>query len=109
MPFTLPAETKEGLSKSTMGVYKTRLNRIAEFGIDSLQKLLTKSRHTIRIINALVKRELISEGKTKEQIDKEKRQLRRNYLNAIFYVLPAEVRNTPNPYYKDFQSAKDAY
>ena len=109
MPFTLPAETKEGLSKSTMGVYKTRLNRIAENGIDNLEKLLTKSTHTLRIINMLVKRELISEGKTQEQIDKEKRQLRRNYLNAIFYVLPAEVRNAPNPYYKNFQTAKDPY
>jgi hypothetical protein len=109
MPFTLPAETKEGLSKSTMGVYKTRLNRISEFGIDNLEKLLTNSKHTLRIINILVKRELVSEGKSQEQIDKDTRQLRRNYLNAIFYVLPAEVRNAPNPYYKNFQSAKDPY
>jgi hypothetical protein len=100
----------DAYSKATIKMYRMRLNKLSKYGITDLDQLLGKPRETLDAIKERIKAELgDTDDKSQEQIDKETRQIRRNYLNAIFYVLPASVRADNNPYYQDFQSAKDAY
>jgi hypothetical protein len=97
-------------SKATIKMYRMRLNKLSKYGITDTAQLLGKPRETLNAIADRVKIELgDTDDKSQESIDKMTRQIRRNYLNAIFYVLPAHIRADNNPYYQDFQSAKDAY
>lgn len=103
MSFTLPEvystliesgkRKGEPKSKGTINVYKNRLNQIAAAtGVDTLEKVIARPFTVINFIKG-IEQEV---GETDETYLARKR----TYFSAIFMILPPEVKNRPNMYYK---------
>ena len=112
MPFTLPPvystliesgqRKGEPKSKGTINVYKNRLNQIADAtGVDTLEKLIARPFSVIKFIKGV--------APLAEESDASFRAWVRTYYSAIFMVLPPEVKNKPNMYYKANKVIKDPY
>ena len=104
MPFHIPESAKkysrsgEPLSKHTISVYKSLLNKLANQGWDDMNKLLQFQTDVIKYIDTL------------DDTDSDAaRQLKRRYLSAIFFVLDASSIDDKREYYDAFQKAKHNY
>jgi hypothetical protein len=111
MPFTLPPvystqiesgkRKGEPKSKGTINVYKNRLNQIANAtGVDTLEKLLARPFSVIEFIKGI--------APIGDESDEVFRARKRTYYSAIFMVLPPEIKNTPNMYYRANKKLQDA-
>ena len=111
MPFTLPPvystliesgkRKGEPKSKGTINVYKNRLNQIADAtGVDTLEKLMARQKKVIKFIKGV--------APMGDESNEAFRARVRTYYSAIFMILPPEVKNTPNPYYKANKEIQDA-
>jgi hypothetical protein len=111
MPFTLPPvystliesgkRKGEPKSKGTINVYKNRLNQIADAtGVDTLEKLIARPFSVIKFIKGVAPMGDESEEAFRARV--------RTYYSAIFMVLPPEMKNTPNMYYKANKKLQDA-
>jgi uncharacterized protein YlzI (FlbEa/FlbD family) len=111
MPFELPAvystliesgkRRGEPKSKGTINVYKNRLNQIANAtGIDTLEKLIARPSSVIKFIKGVAPMGDESEEAFRARV--------RTYYSAIFMVLPPEMKNKPNMYYKANKKLQDA-
>lgn len=111
MPFTLPPvystviesgkRKGEAKSKGTIGVYTNRLNQIADAtGVDTLEKVIAQPKRVIKFISGL--------SPIGEESDDSFRARKRTFYSAIFMILPPEMKNTPNPYYKANKNLQDA-
>lgn len=111
MPFELPAvystqiesgkRKGEPKSKGTINVYKNRLNQIANAtGVDTLEKVIAKSKKVIKFIKGV--------APIGNESDEAFRSRIRTYYSAIFMILPPEIKNSPNPYYKANKQLQDA-
>ena len=95
-PNPLPAKPNskipgEQLSKNTINVYKTYLNKLAKLGYDTIDKLIDNDNEIVKVINAS------SDDNTK----------RRFYCSAIFFILYGNpYMSKPNAIYKYFQTIK---
>lgn len=78
MSFTIPSSVKP-VSASTARVYKTYLNRIAAFDIDSVEKILMYPEDVVTAIDFILE----MEDGTEEVV----KQTGRVYYSAVFYVL----------------------
>jgi hypothetical protein len=76
--FVIPAKVKPLNSEATKKVYKTYLNRLSAFDIDSIEKVLANPEDTIQAIDILVAIE--------DDVEKKKQEAR-IYYSALFYVL----------------------
>jgi len=90
MPSTLPAD--KDLAPSTLKVYKSRLNRLAEN--EHWASVAGLKKYAKKVVEHI-----------KDDDDSEKGRLRkRGILQAIFSVLDIEYRKKSNPYYKFYQT-----
>lgn len=100
MPFTLPEDVVPGQrSKNTVAMYKSRLNKIAAEGYDTVEKLLKTPSKTIKAINDLHTYDDKNQTKAK----------RLEMLTAVFYALqnvPADDKKKLM-YVKAFQKNKN--
>lgn len=112
MPFTLPMvystliesgqRKGEPKSKGTINVYKNRLNQIADAtGVDTLEKVIKQSKRVIKFIKEIAPLAEESEASFRARI--------RTFYSAIFMILPPELKNKPNPYYKANKVIQDPY
>jgi hypothetical protein len=85
----MPETVSKTISRTTHLAYVRRLNKLAGAGFDSSEKLLEKPTEAVSAIKKL------SPGS-----DNEARNERRYYISAVFYVLPKEYRESPNPFSK---------
>ena len=110
MPFTLPPVYSKVIesgqrkgqekSKGTIGVYKNRLNQIADAtGVDTLEKVIAQSKRVIKFIKEI-------EPFDEESNDSFRARIR-TFYSAIFMILPPEIKNKPNPYYKANKTVQD--
>jgi hypothetical protein len=75
--FTLPEKVKP-VAVATKKVYKTYLNRLASFDIDSIEKVLTRPEDVIEVIDILIAVE--------DDLEKRKQEAR-IYYSALFFAL----------------------
>jgi hypothetical protein len=87
--------TGQPLSKVTIKIYKSLLNRLAQAEIDTKKKLLENPEEVITIIDLVVE----GEG---EVANAEKRK----YYSAIFYALDESPNDEKVLYHKAFLKAK---
>jgi uncharacterized protein YlzI (FlbEa/FlbD family) len=110
MPFELPAvysttiesgkRKGEPKSKGTINVYKNRLNQIANATeVDTLEKIIAKPKKVIKFIKGVPPMANESDDAFRARI--------RTYYSAIFMILPPEVKNTSNMYYKANKQLQD--
>ena len=98
MPFQVPDETsKPDLSKNTIKIYKSKLNKLAEAGFDTVASLTLQPQAVCEEIVRLEPDGVSVNG----------RMRRRLYISSVFWVLPEQYRATKNPYYQLFQGVKD--
>jgi uncharacterized protein YlzI (FlbEa/FlbD family) len=91
----------EPKSKGTINVYKNRLNQIANAtGVDTLEKLIARPSAVIKFIKGVAPMGDESEEAFRARV--------RTYYSAIFMVLPPEMKNTPNMYYRANKKIQDA-
>jgi hypothetical protein len=111
MPFTLPAvystliesgkRKGEPKSKGTINVYKNRLNQIANAtGVDTLEKLIARPFSVVNFIKGV--------APMGDESEEAFRARKRTYYSAIFMVLPPEMKNTTNMYYRANKKLQDA-
>ena len=93
----IPPGRSQPLSKNTTKLYRALLKVFAKEGYYTRELLIEHSKEVLAIITANAK------GKTPA----ETRQKQRQYLSAIMYVMTHEYKQTPNPFYTYFQTAKD--
>ena len=89
-------KTGKPLSPNSVKAYKTILNRIAETGIDTKEKLVEESPFVIALINAIYDQE--------SSVDKD---IKRKFYSAIFYALDEYPLDKQKPYYDEFVKAKE--
>lgn len=98
MPFEIPDETsKPDLSKNTVKIYKSKLNKLASAGFADTSALMLQPQAVCQEIKRLEPDAVSVNG----------RMRRRLYISSIFWVLPEQYRATKNPYYELFQGVKD--
>jgi len=86
--FELPAEFQKDLAPSSQKIYARYLNRLAEAGFDSVEKL-KKASSVIVAIKGLTASD--NEEKTKSQV--------RYYISAIFWVAKFPKKNAYYTFY----------
>lgn len=112
MPFILPPvystliesgkRQGEPKSKGTINVYKNRLNQIAAAtGIDTLEKVIAKPFSVIKFIKGISPIEDESATTFRARI--------RTYYSAIFMILPPDIKNKPNMFYRANKKLQDEY
>ena len=79
MPFVMPEKVKPTVSAGTARVYKTHLNRLSEYGCDSVEYILKYPRDVVSIIESICE----MEDGTPEEV----KQTARVYYSAVFFVL----------------------
>lgn len=89
MSFELPATFSKELSVNTRKIYSGYLNRLAEFGFDSVPTL---TRYSRRICNTIRQLEPGEDEKSKWK--------RRVFVSAVFWVVSPKYRKKTNPYSK---------
>lgn len=111
MPFELPTvystvinsgkRKGEAKSKGTINVYKNRLDQIADAtGVNTLEEIIAQPKRVIKFISGL--------SPIGDESDEVFRARMRTYYSAIFMILPPEVKNTPNMYYKANKKIQDS-
>ena len=89
MPFQFPAEFQKPLeNKNTIKVYKSKLNKLASEGWDTIDKLRTNPTGVILTLDKLI---------GSRETDKDRHKYRA-FLSAIFWVVPG-LRDKKNGYY----------
>ena len=96
--FILPSETTKIISVNTLKIYKSKLNKLANNGFNSVDSLIQNQIEVINLINNMVNGD-----------EDKHRQEKRLIYSAIFFVLPQEVLAQQNEYYFAFQKAKQNY
>ena len=89
-------KTGKPLSKNTVKIYKSLLNRLAEAGIDTKQKLLDEHRFVIDLLQII-----------HDQESSEDKDVKRKYFSAIFYALDGYSLDQQKPYYDAFCACKE--
>jgi hypothetical protein len=98
MPFEVPEETsKPDLSKNTVKIYKSKLNKLAEAGFTDTTALTLQPK---AVCDEIVRLE-------PDGVSMNGRMRRRLYISSIFWVLPEQFRASKNAYYELFQGVKD--
>ena len=87
------------LSKNTVKIYKNRLNKLADAGVDTVELLVAESQYVIEFLDMVV------EGK--ETDDKKREQ--RVWYSAIFWALSNLPNEKKTIYYDAFQKLKVPY
>jgi len=102
MPTEFNTSKSNGGEKSagTISIYKTHLNRLAAAGFDTVDKIISNSSDVIKTILAFPKKDDESAILYKSRL--------RVYFSAIFMILPATIRATPNAYYSANKKLQDA-
>lgn len=97
-PITHVKITKSGtpLAKGSVAIYKTRLNRLAQAGYDTIQKLVDQADEIIQFLDLFLD-------------DKDDAVEKRYYYSAIFYALYLRPKSEQKPYYDAFQKLKTDY
>jgi hypothetical protein len=90
MPFEMPSDFTKKIADTTAKVYKSKLNKLAGAGYDTVEKLQTKPKEVIEAIQEL----------TGSKNDEPTRHARRYFLSAIFWATPLPAQNE---YYKYWQ------
>jgi hypothetical protein len=85
------------LSKVTVKIYKSLLNRLAKAGVSTKQQLVEDSQYVIDLLDIIV-------DANGEEGNAEKRK----YYSAIFYALDELPNKDKDLYYKAFLKAKVA-
>jgi hypothetical protein len=100
VPATAPTVNVNGTeySELTLKTYKQHLNRLAVKSFATVDDLIKKPQDVLNTIQ-----EFVGENSAKA------RASRRKFLSAIMWVLPPAYKQSSNPYYKSFQTAKDGY
>lgn len=91
-------EPKKELSKATKKIYKSCLNQLSEFGIDTKEKLMKNQKKVIALLNELI-----------EGDDDAARHKKRVFYSAIFFALHEKPLTDKKKYYEAFQIAKQNY
>jgi hypothetical protein len=105
MPFEIPTDANtvkedgEPKSANTIKIYTSKLNKLSDYGYDTVQKLLKKSKEVLKIID-----ELAGPGD-----DDGVRMRKRQFLSAIFFVTHTTPLPKKKAYYDAFQKAKQNY
>ena len=96
MAFTLPASVKP-VSPTTARVYKSHLNRLSAFGLDSIETILQNPEDVVTAIDLIMEME---DGTVEEVKHKA-----RGYYSAVFYALYGQplLTNPVNPLRLGFQ------
>jgi hypothetical protein len=94
----LNKKTGQPISNSTVKTYKTLLNRLAQQGYDTKEKLVSEQRPVVRYIESIA-----------EEDTEDSRLLKRQYLSAIFYALEEYALESKQLYYDAFQVSKQNY
>lgn len=89
MSFELPTTFSKELSVNTRKVYLGYLNRLAEYGFDTVPILAKYSRRVCNTIKQLEPGE-----------DEKSRWKRRVFVSAVFWVMSPKYRKKSNPYSK---------
>lgn len=84
------------LSKNTVKIYKCLLNRLAEAGIDTKQKLLEEHAFVIDLLQTIHDQECSQD-----------KDIKRKYFSAIFYALDEYALDLQKPYYDAFCICKE--
>ena len=104
MPFETITHTKVNpktntpISKNSVKIYKSLLNRLAQGGFDTKESLLADPDAVITLIDTVI------DGDTDND-----RAEKRKYYSAIFYALDQYLLQDKQPYYDAFQKAKQNY
>jgi hypothetical protein len=105
MPFEVPEDANvllangEPKSANTIKTYTSRLNKLSNYGYDTVEKLLKKSKEVLKIID-----DLAGPG------DSDTTRLRkREFLSAIFFVTHTTPLKKKKAYYDAFQKAKHSF
>ena len=89
MSFELPTTFSKELSVNTRKIYLGYLNRLAEYGFDSVPLLTRYSRRVCNII-----------GGEQPGEDEKSKWKRRVFVSAVFWVVSPKYRKKANPYSK---------
>lgn len=96
MSFTLPASVKP-VSTSTAKLYKSHLNRLSAFGLDSVETILQNPEDVVTAIDLIMEMEdgTVEEVKHKARV----------YYSAVFYALYGQplLSDPVNPLRLGFQ------
>lgn len=95
MPFTFPSEFQKEIAPSTQKVYKTKLNRLAKEGFETVDSLKTNPKAVIEAIKTIT-----GDDKTDKA-----QHARRYFISAIFWVIKMPKKN---PYYTYYQKCLPA-
>lgn len=84
------------LSKNTVKIYTSLLNRLAQAGIDTKEKLVHEYKFVIDLIQTIHDEDTSGD-----------KDIKRKYYSAIFYALDEYALDLQKPYYDAFQNAKE--
>ena len=90
MPFEMPSEFTKEVATSTAKVYKSKLNKLAAAGYDTVEKLQTEQKKVIEAIQQIT-------GSGNDEVS---RHARRYFLSAIFWATPLPAQNTYYTYWQ---------
>ena len=88
MAFQLPEKFSKTVTKPTHNAYIRYLNKLADGGFDTPDKIKEKPFDVIKLINELTPGD-----------DDGARTKRRYYIASVFYVLPESYRENKNPFF----------
>ena len=91
--FEMPTEFQKTVTDGTAAVYKSKLNKLASYGFDNIEKLRRYQEAVIGMIKDF----------TGDGDDERARHARRYYLSAIFWVCPG-LREKTNKYHTYWQT-----
>lgn len=91
--FEMPTEFAKKVTDGTAAVYKSKLNKLASYGFDNIEKLRRYQEAVIGMIKDF----------TGDGDDERARHARRYYLSAIFWVCPG-LREKSNKYHTYWQT-----
>jgi len=89
MSFELPTTFSKTLSVNTQKIYSGYLNKIAEYGFDTVGLLTRYSRRVCNIIKSIEPGE-----------DEKSKWKRRVFVSAVFWVVSPKYKKKINPYSK---------
>lgn len=92
MPFTVPEIKSKTISKNTLNLYKSKLNKLSKENINTVSDIIYNQDKVISIAKAAT-------GEDKNKM--------RFFLSAVFYVLADTPLETKLKLYNEFQNYKD--
>lgn len=89
-------KTGKPLSKNSLKIYKGMLNKLADAGFDTKEKLIQESELVIQLLDVIYDEDTSSDKTEK-----------RRYLSAIFYALDEYPLEKKQLFYDEFQKCKE--